>query len=406
MTSKDRYLVISTDCHAGLPPGGYREYLDPQYRERFDAALQLQRDMAEESRKTMLVEDINAEWRKGNEELLCGAWDHDTRIKVLDDDGIAGEVMFCDGITENNTPPFGAGIGLSPVGADRELQWAGARAHNRWIAEMCQMAPERRVGVAIVPATWDVDEAVREVRWCRENGLSSVMLPIIWGDHDPYHHPKYDALWSVCMELEVVVNFHSGAAEAQHYFGPNWPPRPGGEPPLLGGMGIYVCEAVWLVARPLTFLIWGGVFERFPQLRVVVTEGTASWVPHYLEHWDERYVDWHVTSKLGDYKSHLSMKPSDYYRRNVHTGSFLAPREMQRREQIGVNTLMWGSDYPHPEGSWPFTREQMIATFKGLPEDEIAAMLGGNAAEFYGFDTEKLAPIVARIGPEKSAFAA
>jgi predicted TIM-barrel fold metal-dependent hydrolase len=165
-----------------------------------------------------------------------------------------------------------------------------------------------------------------------------------------------------------------------------------------------VCEAVWVVARPLTFLIWGGVFERFPKLRVVVTEGTASWVPHYLEHWDERYEGWHVTAKLGDYKSHLSMKPSDYYRRNVRTGSFLARREIDRRAQIGVGTMMWGSDYPHPEGTWPHTREAMRETFRGLPEDEIAAMLGGNAAEFYRFDTGKLAPIVARIGPEKSAF--
>jgi hypothetical protein len=66
---------------------------------------------------------------------------------------------------------------------------------------------------------------------------------------------------------------------------------------------------------------------------------------------------------------------------------------------------MWGSDYPHPEGSWPVTRQQMIDTFHGLPEAEVAAMLGGNAARVYGFDTGKLAPLVARIGPEKSAFA-
>ena len=266
------------------------------------------------------------------------------------------------------------------------------------------MAPERRVGVAIVPATWDVGEAVAEVRWARKNGLSSIMLPVVWGDHAPYHHPIYDPLWAVCQDLDVVVNFHSGAAESQHYFGPNWPPVPGGEPPLVGGMGIYVCEAVWVAARPLTFLIWGGVFERFPNLKVVITEGTAAWVPHYLEHWDERYVDWHVTTKLGDYKSHLSMKPSDYFRRNVRTGTFLARKETLRREQIGVETMMWGSDYPHPEGAWPQTREAMLDAFRGLPEDDIAAMLGATAAVFYGFDVEKLAPVVARIGPEKRIF--
>ena len=263
------------------------------------------------------------------------------------------------------------------------------------------MAPERRVGVALVPATWDVDEAVREVRWARKNGLRSIMIPCVWGDHDPYHHPKYDALWAICQELEVVVNFHSGAGDADQYFGN---PPGSGKPPLVGGMGIYCCEAVWVVARPLTFLIWGGVFERFPKLRVVVTEATASWVPYYLEHWDERYVDWHVTAKLGDYKSHLSMKPSDYFRRNIRLGTFIARKEVDRRNEIGIGCMMWGSDYPHPEGAWPQTREMMVEAFRGVPEAETAAILGGNAADFYRFDTEKLAPLVARIGPEPDWF--
>ncbi|MAG33933.1 MAG: hypothetical protein CL908_23890 [Deltaproteobacteria bacterium] len=120
--------------------------------------------------------------------------------------------------------------------------------------------------------------------------------------------------------------------------------------------------------------------------------------------YDERYLDWHVTSKLGDYKSHLSMKPSDYFRRNVRLGTFLATKEIERRDEIGVETMMWGSDYPHPEGTWPQTREAMVEAFKGLPEDEIAAMLGGTAAQFFGFDLDKLAPTVAHIGPEKSLF--
>jgi predicted TIM-barrel fold metal-dependent hydrolase len=79
-------------------------------------------------------------------------------------------------------------------------------------------------------------------------------------------------------------------------------------------------------------------------------------------------------------------------------------REAELRYETGVANIMWGSDYPHPEGSWPVTREQMIETFRGLPEPEVAAMLGGNAARVYGFDVGKLAPLVARIGPEKTAF--
>ena len=120
---------------------------------------------------------------------------------------------------------------------------------------------------------------------------------------------------------------------------------------------------------------------------------------------DFRYEETHYAAKLGDYHSHLSMKPSAYFRRNVFLGASCMPRrEAELRHAIGVPNIMWGTDYPHPEGSWPFTREQMLRTFRGLPHDEVAAMLGGNAARVYGFDVEKLLPLAARIGPDKALF--
>ena len=399
----DRHLVISADCHAGLPPGGYREYLDPQHRDVFDVALAQQLEITRDLEEHFLVKEINEGWRSGNEDDLSGAWDHDARIRVLDGDGIAGEVIFPDGITEMNAPPFGAGIGLSPRGADRELQWAGARSHNRWLAELVAMAPERREGVAIVPATWDVEEAVREVRWARGKGLGSIMIPVIWGDHAPYHHSVYHPLWAVCEELEVVIHFHSGPADSEAYFG-SWPPDPGSEIPR-GAMGIYVSEVAWWVARPLTFLIWGGVFEDFPKLKVAITEGTANWVPSYLELLDQRATAHAGNAKLGDYTSHLSLMPSEYFARNIRVGTMVAPREAELRHQIGVDNLMWGSDFPHPEGTWPNTGSRMLDSLAAVPEPEVVAILGGNAAAWYGFDAEKLAPLVARIGPEKRLFA-
>jgi predicted TIM-barrel fold metal-dependent hydrolase len=171
-------------------------------------------------------------------------------------------------------------------------------------------------------------------------------------------------------------------------------------------MGIYVCEAVWAVVRPLTFFIWGGVFERHPKLRVVITEATTTWAQGFQEHLDERYVDWHVTAKLGDYRSHLTMKPSEYFQRNVRVGTFFARREAERRYGVGVGCMMWGSDYPHPEGTWPYTRERMVETFRGMPDGEVVAMLGGTAAELYGFEVAKLAALVERIGPDKAGFGA
>jgi predicted TIM-barrel fold metal-dependent hydrolase len=391
----DRYLVISSDCHAGLPPERYREYVDPKHRDTFDVALPIQLEMTRAAAKKFLVDEINEEWRKGIEPALSGAWDSDMRTRVLDEDGIAGEVIFPDGITEMNMPPFGAGLSLPTEGINPELQWAGARAHNRWLAELCQMAPERRAGVAITPILWDVDEALKEVRWAHENGLRGILIPSIWGKQDAYHHPKYEPIWTACEELGLVIHLHSGAAPMDDYADHQ------------GMMGIYISEVVWWAVRPITFLIWAGVFERHPKLRVAVTESTAVWVPEYLTLLDFRYEETHFAQKLGDYRSHLSMKPSEYFHRNVLLGTSCMPRrEAELRYEIGIDSIMWGSDYPHPEGSWPYTRQQMIDTFHDLPEAELAAMLGGNAVRAYGFDAEKLAPLVARIGPEKGAFQA
>jgi predicted TIM-barrel fold metal-dependent hydrolase len=392
---EDRHLVISSDCHAGLPPERYRDYVDPQYREIFDIALPIQAEEVKKAEKKFLIDEVNAQWRKGRERDLQGAWDHDTRIRVLDADGVAGEVIFPDGITEANMPPFGAGLSLPTEGINAELQWAGARAHNRWLAELCAAAPERRAGVAIVPALWDVDQAVQEVRWAREHGLRGILIPSMWGKLDAYHHPKYGPLWSACEDHGMVVHLHSGAAPMEDY----------GE--HLGMMGIYITEVVWWAVRPLTFMIWGGVFERHPKLRLAITESTTVWVPEMLALMDFRFDVTHYSAKLGDYRSHLTMKPSEYFRRHVFLGASCMPRrEVDMRHAIGLDSIMWGTDFPHPEGTWPTTSDQMRDAFRGVPDDETAAMLGGNAARLYGFDVAKLGTLAARIGPPKASFAA
>ena len=170
-------------------------------------------------------------------------------------------------------------------------------------------------------------------------------------------------------------------------------------------MGIYISEVAWWAARPVTFMIWGGVFDRHPELKLMVTEATSIWVPELLQLLDFRYEKTPYSAKLGDYTSHLSRKPSEYFHHNVFLGASCMPRrEAEMRHEIGVENIVWGSDYPHPEGTWPHTKQQMADTFHDLPEGELAAMLGGNAARLFGFDVEKLAPLVERIGPKKSDF--
>ncbi len=400
----DRFTVISSDCHAGLPPEQYRPYLDPQYRETFDQVLPIQKEMTDEFERVFLLEDVNEQWRAGVAAHLAGAWDHDRRNEVLDGDGIAGEIVFPDGVTEQNAPPFGAGLALPTKNIVPDLQWAGARAHNRWLAEFCARDPVRRCGVAVCPLLWDVDRAVEEVRFVAENGLGGMLIPAITTGFEPYHNPCYDPFWAACQDIGVVVCFHSGPGPFDDFFGQSFPK--GDQRQYPGGVGVYVSEVFFWTYRSLIFMLWGGVFERFPRLRASVTETGQGWLlPPMLRMLDHHYHDTYFSAKMGDYRSHLSMSPVEYFRRNCAVGASCMPRaDAEIRHEMGLAQIMWGSDYPHPEGTWPNTTPQMVETFRGLPEDDIAAMLGGNALAFYGLDVAGLAEIASRVGPPKARF--
>jgi len=401
----DRLIVVSTDCHAGLPIADYKPYVESKYHEMMDLAVPVTVDMMEKAESTFLIKEINDAWRAPIEKELTGAWDYSERLKMLAGDGIAAEGIFPDGITEKNTPPFGAGLGLSPRDMVPELQWAGAMAHNRWLAEWCANAPERHIGVAAIPLLWDVVQAIEAVRWCVDNGLTSVMLPTLWGEHDPYHHTKYDPFWAACEEMGVVIHFHSGPAPHQEYFGAGFPEEDR-RSELPGAMGIYVSEVMWWLYRPLTFMIWGGVFERFPSLKAMIVEGgTMFMFPSWLRLMDFQYNEGEISAKLGNFKGHLSMPPSDYFRRNIGIGASCVRRaDIDMRHEIGLDRIMWGSDFPHPEGTWPNTAKYFRETFSGLPAADGRKLLGENAVEFYGLDREKLQAVADEIGPDVSMF--
>lgn len=401
----DRVLVVSTDCHAGLRIADYKPYVETKYHEMLDMAVPITEEMMDKSESLFLIKEINDQWRAPIKQALTGAWDYDERLKMLSGDGIAAEIIFPDGITEKNTPPFGAGLGLSPKNMVPELQWAGAMAHNRWLSELCANDPARHVGVASIPILWNVDEAVEAARWCADNGLKSVMLPTLWYDKAPYHDVIYDPFWQVCEDLGIVVHFHSGPAPHSEYFGDNFPMEDRRNE-LPGAMGIYISEVMWWLYRPLTFMIWGGVFERFPKLKTMVVEGgTMFMFPTWLKLMDFQYNEGEISAKLGNYRGHLSMQPSDYFKRNCGIGASCVRRaDIENRNEIGLQQIMWGSDFPHPEGTWPNTNTYYKDTFSGIPEEDGRKILGGNAVEFYGLDQNRLRVVADEIGPEASIF--
>jgi predicted TIM-barrel fold metal-dependent hydrolase len=381
-----RILTISSDCHAGLQPGRYREYLDAKHRKTYDDQVAEQVAQFEAAAKSFMVDEFAEEWERGKEEGLTGAWDSDRRNAALDADSVVGEVVFPDGLTGGNSPPLGAGLALR-TDCDPELQLAGAHAHNRWVADFCSLAPERRAGLAIVPILHDIAAAVAEIEWAAKAGLrGGILIPSLWAPLPGYHHPRYEPIWAACADLNMPIHTHVAAA-------PDLEQHP-------GSLGIYLTEVVWWSVRPMWFLIWSGVFERHPKLKFLVSEGGADWAPSLLKMMDQRYTTNRTNAKMGNFHENLTMKPSEYFERNCWVGTFLTRDEVLARHDVGIGNLMWTSDYPHPEGTWPDSRNLIIEAFKGIPEYETRAMLGGNAAEVFGFDIDALAPITERVGPE------
>ncbi len=374
----DRYMIISSDCHAGLPNEEYRPYLDPQFLDAFDAHL-AEREALREQFQIMGNKQFEEEWFSENEEGLAGGWDAARRDKELDADAVLG----------GNSAPFGAGLGMSSQ-HDPALVMAGARAHNRWLAELCSESPERRAGVALVPIHHDVDAAVVEIRRARESGLrGGILIASMPGECPHYHDAVYDPVWAVCEELRMPVHTHSGSAPREDY---------GSGPGLVG---MYTTEVRFWAARPLWFMLFAGVFERYPGLRMAVTECGAFWASDLLWMMDMVFDGDHGTKKLNpDLAKNLTMRPSDYFDRNCGLGAAnTRRRDLTKRYEIGVGNIMWGNDFPHPEGTWPHTREWLRDAFHDIPVDETRQILGLNAAEFYGFDVDALQPIADEIGP-------
>jgi predicted TIM-barrel fold metal-dependent hydrolase len=159
-------------------------------------------------------------------------------------------------------------------------------------------------------------------------------------------------------------------------------------------------EVDWLSHRGLSHLIFSGVFERYPSLHLAMTEQRAHWVHQLLDEFDSIYEH---ADRMG-IKQHLPRSPREYFFENCFVGaSFLSKPECDNRQEVGNRCFMWGSDYPHMEGTWPYTGEALRYTFGcDVPSDDLGAMLSGNAARCYGIDVEELRPIAERIGPTEA----
>jgi predicted TIM-barrel fold metal-dependent hydrolase len=373
-----RYTVISADGHAGNTVTGYRSYLEARWHDDFDAWA---REFVNP------FQDLSAPNADRN-------WNSDRRLRETEADGIVAEVLF-----PNTVPPFFPSNGLTaglPSRTEYERRWAGLRAHNRWMADFCQQVPGRRAGTVQILLN-DVDDALAEIRWARDAlpTFGGVLVPGVPPNHPdvaPLFHARYEPIWALCEDLDIPVDHHGGTGVPD--FGLD-----------ARGRAMMLVELPWFAHRALWHLIFAGVFERHPRLRFVLTEQGTGWIPGGL-----RTLDWFYDRMTtegaaeqmfgGAACAALSLRPSEYFARSCYVGaSFMRPAEAEMRHDVGVERLMWGQDYPHSEGTYPYSREALRASFAAIDDDERRRLLAGTAAEVYGFDLDALGAVAERVGP-------
>ena len=374
--SSQPYLLITADTHAGGSHAHYREYLEPDWREKFDAWRGGYKNPAQEHYGTKKMKN----------------WDLAIRSEDQNSQGVVGEVVF-----PNTVPPFfrkSIVTAQPPKPEDYESCLAGIRAHNRWLADFCAEDPVRRAGVGLILPN-DLDEAIKDIEFIARAGLrGGVLLPLIPPDCGwlkPLYDPAWDRVFAAIQDHDLVMNQHSGQGSPDYGKGP-------------------VAEALWI--SEVTFycqagyrhLIMSGAFEKFPRLKYILTESGCAWVPAMLGNLDRihRGIQAGAIGEMNykDMQWVLKETPSFYAARNCFYGaSFPSVDDLNGIERIGVDKVLWGNDYPHYEGTFPYNLESLRLTFSGLSEPVRRKVLGENAAALYKFDVEALRAQADQYGP-------
>jgi len=278
------------------------------------------------------------------------------RIKDMELDGVDAEVIF--GI-------LGAATRLNDHEAAREM----FRIYNDWLVEFCKPYPDRHIGLACLPYG-DIDAAIKETYCVAKMGIRGLELSCSW-DMDPMWHPVWEPLWKAVHEVNLPLHFHTFPAIA-----PSVLDKATGQSRRAAFFTVVSGFQMNLV-NILAAVIGAAVLERYPNVRISFGESGIGWIPYTLDRmdfeWEDRFRD------LG-----LTMKPSDYWRRQCK-GTFQFDRIGAKLiDDMGVETLMWGSDYPHADGVWPESSKYIEEQFGHLPADYTHKITCENAGKFYG----------------------
>ena len=358
--------VVSADSHILEPPDLWRKYIEPAFRHRApkivsgpagDKFIVDGLDPISISLVTAAntkPEETKADIRQS--ERIAGGFDPKARVKDMDLDGIDAEVLY---------PSLFALYTLTDV----PYQAACFRAYNDWIADFCAAVPGRLAGSARTGLE-DVDVAVRELRRVAKKGLKTIAITHAPPPDQPYSHPRYEPLWAAAEETGIPISLHAVTSARKKGFGP-------------GEFLVFYSTAPVDIQTSLAHIIVSGVLERHPKLKLVSVENDIGWVGTWLgrlDHAFERHRFWSASG------TKLPMKPSEYFHRSIYL-TFQADKPgVENRKFVGVDNIMWASDYPHSDTTWPRSREFIQWQFGDLPEEERYKIVCGNAARLYNLE--------------------
>jgi predicted TIM-barrel fold metal-dependent hydrolase len=264
------------------------------------------------------------------------------------------------------------GLSLYQV-PDGELLEAIFAGYNEWLAEFCRYDPRRLKGIAMIHVE-NVPGAVAELTRARTLGLVGAMITVGPAEEWSYDRPEYDPFWAAAQDLGMPLSLH--IATFRPASGVAYEDNRSARPALIANWDRYMKVS-------LAHMILSGVFERYPRLRVGSVEHELGWVPFFLDRLDYTYTQRAQRPWWHRFKDGL---PSDFFHRNV----FLSFQEdalgVRDRDLIGVDQMMWGSDYPHTESTFPQSQKLLDRVFTGVPDDERRRIVSDNVARLYGFD--------------------
>jgi uncharacterized protein len=285
------------------------------------------------------------------------------RLADMDRDGVDATVMY--------------GPIVPLLIEDPELRKVCYRAYNDWLAEFCATAPERLVGVGLIPID-DAEGAAAEVRYLKRIGVRTCML-LAARVQIPLWEEEWEPLWLAAAETGIPIGFHLGG-------GVRTAALSGPKATNPGSMGVRVSASPLQMDEALAAVIFSGALERYPDLKIVLAETGIGWLPYMLERMDDTYrkfLDapdfWRGQTRLA-----LAMPPSAYFHRQIWATFQSDLAGMRLLDVLGEDRVMWASDYPHADSTWPDSQAAIEVNFKGVPGHVRGRILCENARELYG----------------------